>query len=169
MILLLIRHGLAETRDLNQLDQDRQLTDTGRRRLAEQAHYLVDFLANKSVQLISSPLVRAQQTAEIFTQNGLNQFTIKKFAATGNLNELKAEIKKQNTEVMVVVGHSPHLEEWTFHLTGEWLRIKKGAAVAIEIMDFQEMSGRVLWNYPLKEYDKLMKFTDDEDVVKQFK
>lgn len=169
MKILLIRHGLAEPRDLNKLDHDRQLTDIGRQQLAEQAHYLVSFLENKTVQLISSPLVRAQQTAAIFTLNGLNQFILKNFAATGNLNELQAEIKKRTAEVIVVVGHSPHLEEWAFHLTGERLKVKKGAAIAIEILDFQEISGRVLWNYPLKQYDQLMKFTEDQDLKLQFK
>lgn len=169
MNLLLIRHGIAESRENNKPDKERQLTDKGRRQLSRHARYLVDFLADKTVQLISSPLVRSQQTAEVFTEKGLGQYIVKDFAATGNFKELEDEVKKKNAEIMVVVGHSPHLEEWTYRLTGHWLKLKKGAVISIEILDFQEITGKILWSYPLKQYNEMKNITENQDSKTEFR
>ncbi len=64
--LYLIRHGIAEDRENYEDDTLRPLTDEGRKKTKQVAKRLYD-LGLRFDLLQTSPLVRAQQTAEIFT------------------------------------------------------------------------------------------------------
>lgn len=163
MKVLFIRHGKAEDRSDNKLDAERQLTAKGRQLLHEQASYLIDFLANQDVYFISSPLVRARQTAEIFTNCGLKQFQLKDYVASGCFKSLENDMANHNGEIIVVVGHSPTLEEWTYRLTGQWINLKKGSVVALEITDSATNTGKILWHYDLNEYSELTKLTENQE------
>ena len=169
MKVLFIRHGSAEDRSDDKPDAERQLTCKGSQLLYEQASYLIDFLANKDVYFISSPLVRARQTAEVFTNCGLKQFQLKDYVALGNFESLKIDIANHNGEIMVVVGHSPTLEEWTYGLTGQWVKLKKGSVVALEIRDSASNTGQILWRYDLKNYSELTKLTKKQDSKVNFR
>ncbi len=68
--LLLLRHGIAEERGGGRADEERALTDRGRRRTEAVARRLAD-LGLVVDRLLSSPLVRARQTAEIAVAAGL--------------------------------------------------------------------------------------------------
>jgi len=68
--LLLLRHGIAQEQCSEVADEDRALTDRGRRRTALVCRRLVD-LGCRCDQLISSPLIRARQTAELAVEAGL--------------------------------------------------------------------------------------------------
>ena len=68
--LLLLRHGIAEERGGGRPDAERALTDRGRRRTEAVARRLAD-LGLAVDRLLSSPLVRARQTAEIAVAAGL--------------------------------------------------------------------------------------------------
>lgn len=68
--LLLLRHGIAEERDPSRPDSERALTAAGRRRTQAVVERLVA-LGLHSERLVSSPLVRARQTAELAVAAGL--------------------------------------------------------------------------------------------------
>lgn len=68
--LLLLRHGIAEERCPERVDGERALTAVGRSRTRAVAERLVQ-LGLGCDQLVTSPLVRARQTAEIAVGVGL--------------------------------------------------------------------------------------------------
>ena len=68
--LLLLRHGIAEERSAGRPDGLRALTPAGRRRTTAVLERAVA-LGLKAERLVSSPLVRARQTAEIALSLGL--------------------------------------------------------------------------------------------------
>lgn len=68
--LLLLRHGIAEERIDGVDDAQRSLTPEGRERTAQQLQRLFD-LELRCDLVISSPLVRARQTAELVVDAGL--------------------------------------------------------------------------------------------------
>lgn len=68
--LLLLRHGIAEDRSDDRPDGQRALTPAGRRRTTAVLERVVA-IGLKADRLISSPLLRARQTAEIAMATGL--------------------------------------------------------------------------------------------------
>ena len=68
--LLLLRHGIAAERDPATPDGERALTPAGRRRTQAVVERLVA-LGLHSDRLVSSPLLRARQTAELAVAAGL--------------------------------------------------------------------------------------------------
>ena len=68
--LLLVRHGIAEERAEAADDAQRSLTPEGRERTIAQLRSLVELDLNCDL-VLSSPLVRARQTAELAVQVGL--------------------------------------------------------------------------------------------------
>ncbi|MDW7656278.1 MAG: histidine phosphatase family protein, partial [Bacillota bacterium] len=71
MHLILVRHGIAEDAGPGQPDADRRLTLQGKHRLSDAMPGLSRYLSGqKSIEIWSSPLSRAVETAEILA-NGL--------------------------------------------------------------------------------------------------
>ena len=67
MDLLIIRHGIAEARSSGGDDDSRRLTDDGRKKMRRGAKGLIRLLPELEA-LVSSPLVRARETAEIVAE-----------------------------------------------------------------------------------------------------
>jgi phosphohistidine phosphatase len=68
--LVLLRHGIAEERSPDRADAGRALTDQGRQRTRAVLRKALS-LGLQAERLVSSPLVRASQTAEIALAVGL--------------------------------------------------------------------------------------------------
>ena len=134
MNLYLLRHGLAVERGTPGYEDDatRQLTPKGRRQVREVAAAM-QAMELRFETILSSPLVRAHQTAEI-TAAGLK---LKKYLAFadelspgGPANKLVEKISelKSAPENILLVGHEPDLGELiSLLVTG-----KKGAGLALK-------------------------------------
>ncbi|MEA5389680.1 phosphohistidine phosphatase SixA [Cyanobium gracile UHCC 0139] len=68
--LLLLRHGIAEERHPDRVDAERELTTAGRTRTRAVLERAAS-LGLRADRLLSSPLARARQTAEIACEAGL--------------------------------------------------------------------------------------------------
>jgi phosphohistidine phosphatase len=116
MELYLIRHGLAQPLGNKNdfADEKRALTSQGRERMREVARGLRK-LAVKPELILTSPLVRATETAEIVADTvGVDKqmLLITANLAPGSVFEqLLAEIKDKRAESVVLVGHEPDLGE----------------------------------------------------------
>ena len=71
MELYFIRHGIAQEATSEIKDEQRSLTEQGRKKTRKVAQRLKDFDLNFRL-IATSPLVRAQQTAEILISTGLS-------------------------------------------------------------------------------------------------
>jgi phosphohistidine phosphatase len=111
MLVYLLRHGDAiQTASLN--DSERPLSDFGRK----QATVVGKFLQKSSVQIgaiISSPLVRAVETADIVRKAldvGRSETTEYLVPGTGK-TELFDFLNSMRVGSVLLVGHEPHLSQ----------------------------------------------------------
>ena len=117
-------------------DDLRPLTDKGRK----QSQRLGEFLAAHGVRpdvIVSSPLVRAQQTAEIVA--GVLDMTIKtdkRLGGSGGFgkHELWALLDETGAREVMFVGHDPDLSLLLAYLIdGAGISMKKGALATVDL------------------------------------
>ena len=111
MNLYLIRHSLAENLNYNLKDFDRALTKNGILILNKSIENWKYFL-NKIDVIVTSPLVRAVQTAEIISKAFLvEQKVIKEniFSPGSKTSDLIELLNVLNKDDVVIVGHQPDL------------------------------------------------------------
>jgi len=137
--LYLIRHGIAAERgDAWPDDTKRPLTDQGVRRLRGIAAGLVEIGVGFDVML-TSPLVRAKQTAEIIA-GGLDPHppivTTDSLSPGGTYASVVDELGKQaRRRRIALVGHEPGMGALAARLIGSRhsLEFKKGAVARIDL------------------------------------
>lgn len=138
MVLVVVRHAKAEERsEFSGNDRARPLTKDGIERMEFIAKHLRHLYPKIDV-LISSPLVRAQQTAEIIKR----EFGTKKIETTENLSpgfkhaELLKFLKSYEGEVLCIVGHEPDLGEFcSWLLSGNshsFVPLRKGGVCVVQ-------------------------------------
>ncbi len=153
MDLLFVRHGIAEEHSGHKPDEERSLTDEGRRktcRVAERLHTL-----DVRLELIlTSPLVRARQTAQILLEAKIAP-RIEVFAPLapgGTLDQLRDWLTERPAVGAIgLVGHQPGLGLWAEALiwgtARHGLEIKKAGVVRIELGQPQGQ-GQLQWFLP---------------------
>lgn len=160
--LYLIRHGVAAERgDEYPDDSKRPLTSHGISDLRKEARAL----ANLDVDfdhIISSPLVRTKQTAEVFAQALPSKPAVTysdSLAPAGApaavFQELAKHMRKQR---IAIVGHEPNIGELAARLIGARvpLQFKKGAICRIDFEVFPPKgSGTLRWFMPPRMLRKL--------------
>jgi phosphohistidine phosphatase len=120
MLLFVMRHGIAEDQSASGVDGDRALTLDGRHGVRRVAHALKTF-GEVPVRIVSSPLVRALQTAEL-TAAALDRPDAVAIARELALGGRTAKIARSvvlaaDTNVMLV-GHEPDLGDFVSELAG---------------------------------------------------
>lgn len=111
MNLYLIRHSIAENISIDKKDFDRELTSEGKSVIAKTSQAWKNYIDQLDI-VLSSPLTRAVQTAEIISSNlQTNQNLIKDNnlgtgSRTSDLIELLNSLEYEN---VAVVGHQPDL------------------------------------------------------------
>lgn len=144
MELYLIRHGIAGDRDPVKYpnDDERPLTDKGRAKTQEVAQRLAK-IGLRFDLILTSPLVRAYQTAEIL-QKALLCDRIEKFAALapgGDVRDwtnwwLESRYNKENS-CLALVGHQPDLGDWAEILVWgspkQKLVVKKAGVIGLNL------------------------------------
>jgi len=139
--LYLVRHGLAEARgDAWPDDTKRPLTADGMSRMRKAVRRLVRLGVSVEV-VLSSPLVRARQTAEIVA-GGLapspSLVTVDSLAPDGSYAAVVADLEKHARKARIaLVGHEPAMGELAARLIGSRhpIEFKKGAVCRIDIDD----------------------------------
>jgi phosphohistidine phosphatase len=114
MHLYLVRHAIAAEPDAKRWPDDRQrpLTKAGAHRFKRMAGPLVDLIkAGGSVdRLLTSPLVRARETATVLHKAGLPDAIEESVLAPGRTAaRVLAVLRAHDVRSVVVVGHEPDL------------------------------------------------------------
>ena len=118
-----MRHGPAEDHAESGLDADRPLSASGRERVRAVARCLVDSV-EAPWSIITSPLVRAVQTAEIValvTDLGARNGTVevrRGIAPGGDAIRLVHQLAADHRKRAMVVGHEPDLSALVDSLLG---------------------------------------------------
>ncbi len=142
MELYLIRHGIAAERTDYSHDEERPLTEQGRQKTTKVAQRLVE-VGSKFDLILTSPLVRAKETAEILKKIGLSQeiALFLPLSPNGNLQdwiEWYCQSHHNNdTSCLALVGHQPDLGDWAEILV--WgkakgkLELKKAGIIGLSL------------------------------------
>lgn len=149
MDLYFLRHGEADWPDWKKSDDERPLTKRGKKEMHEVAAFLKRIKA-KPALIVTSPLPRAAQTAEIAAEYLKVKCDEDKLLAPGfRRDELERLLKKYPEESLMLVGHEPDFSETISALTGGSLKLSK-AGVALVELDHSWRNGRLLWLFPPK-------------------
>jgi len=139
--LYLIRHGIAAERGIYANDNDRPLTSAGIQKTQQVARRLAD-LSLHFDHLLTSPLVRARQTANILHQQGLcsRLDQVDCLAPDGSLEVWLDWLAQQNTpDRIALVGHQPDLGWWAERLIWgqdrDALVLKKAGIIGVMLPD----------------------------------
>ncbi|HZI89244.1 MAG TPA: phosphohistidine phosphatase SixA [Candidatus Polarisedimenticolia bacterium] len=140
MELLIVRHAIAvEHGDpAYKRDEDRPLTPEGMHKFRLAARGLKEF-ADAPDRIVSSPLVRARQTAEILRDAIAPKLKIEyceDLVPSGDFARALQFLKGLGSEHVAIVGHEPHLSGFTSYLlVGEKSKagvvFKKGGAALV--------------------------------------
>lgn len=153
MQVVLLRHGIAGSRDERRWpdDSSRPLTSRGRERTAQAAAGLTRLVA--ITRILSSPLVRAHQSAEILREAADLSRPIETstpLSPGGSTAELLKRLRAlRANECVALVGHEPDLGRLAaalcFKAAGATLPLKKAGACIIDFIGHPERgAGRLL-------------------------
>jgi phosphohistidine phosphatase len=149
MLIYFLRHGEADWPDWEKPDDERPLTKRGKKEMHEVAAFLKRIKARPDL-IVTSPLPRAAQTAEIAAEHLKLKCCEDKLLALGfGRRELERLLKKYPEESLMIVGHEPDFTHTISQLTGASLKLSK-AGVALVELDRSWRSGRLLWLFPPK-------------------
>lgn len=151
MILYLVRHGIAvdRTDPKSPPEPERPLTAKGVQKSRQAALGLAD-LGVKPDVILTSPFVRAAQTAEIFAEAlGIPQDKIRACEAlkpAGNPADVLKDAVRLKAKEAMCFGHAPHLDQMIAQLAGArgmFTSLKKAGVACLE----QGTGGRweLLW------------------------
>ena len=139
--LYLVRHGLAEERgEAWPDDTKRPLTDEGISRMRKAARGLARLGVSVEV-VLTSPLVRARQTAEILAgalDPRPSLVNVDSLAPDGAYASVVADLEKHARKTrLALVGHEPMIGEFAARILGSRhpIEFKKGAVCRIDIDD----------------------------------
>jgi len=142
MQVYLLRHGVAEEGRVGSNDADRALTAYGRRKL-RQVLKMASEAGVAPTLILSSPLKRAMQTAQIARQvlGYKNDILRTKALAPGaGVHDVWEEIRVHQDEAsLLLVGHNPLFGELAAYLLGDAkieIDFKKGAIFRVDIENF---------------------------------
>jgi phosphohistidine phosphatase len=136
--VVFLRHGLAEERSADKPDAERTLTYEGHARMKEIGRGLEDVFP-KADALLSSPLVRATQTALWVAKayrGALHPETTEELAPERTAAELLAYVRSLDAVRPILVGHEPLLSSAAAALVGidsKSLDLKKGGCFGVRI------------------------------------
>jgi phosphohistidine phosphatase len=150
--LFLIRHGIAEERgDAWPDDNKRPLSEDGIERFQRSARGLARLDVWIDV-VLSSPLVRARQTADIVASAfdpRPSIITIESLAPEGSYASLLTDLEKHGRKTRIaLVGHEPNIGELGARLIGSRhsFEFKKGAVCRIDVDEIPPVSpGDLRW------------------------
>lgn len=143
MELYLIRHGIAAQREDYANDQERPLTHKGRQKTGKIAKQLRERGLRFDL-ILTSPLVRARETAAILQEAGLcsqvEEFT--SLAPDGDINAWVRWLEEHQHSAtgdrcLALVGHQPDLGNWAETLVWgnakEKLVLKKAGVIGLNL------------------------------------
>lgn len=150
--LYIIRHGIAADREKYHQDFDRPLTDIGHQKTQKVAQKLIDMNYHFDL-ILTSPLLRAKQTADILKKTGLSNYLEASIYLTpggdihGWLNWLE-NWQKTNHNSLAIIGHEPDLSHWAEMLIWGEIKnkivLKKAGIIGLTLPETENPIGKSL-------------------------
>ena len=154
MQLILFRHGIAADATGDMTDDERPLTDEGGKKTAQAARGLAQF-ADRPDVIVSSPKLRARQTAELAAGAFDRSVELDEVIADGSAAEIVEALAGRGGERLMAVGHEPTFSQVVEllccgQITGT-VKMKKAAAACLESQGrLQPGEAELQWLVPPK-------------------
>jgi phosphohistidine phosphatase len=149
MQLYFLRHGEADWPGWTKPDDERPLTDFGKKEVRQVAKFL-NRLKVKPDLIVTSPLPRALQTAEAAAEELKTKLRQDEALEPGfGISELSTVLKRHRSKVLMLVGHEPDFSSVISAVTGGFVKMSKAGVALIDI-DPETEKGRLLWLFPPK-------------------
>ena len=148
MLIVLIRHGIAEDASVGKKDVLRDLTPEGIEKFTSEVPGLLSLLrAQGDTQIWHSPTNRTTQTAEILhrsiPESALKE---KNFIAENDFNRLSETLKDSKLpEVLIIVGHEPGMSIWSRKIASVNIKFSKGSCAGFIVKDIDTLTGKLEW------------------------
>ena len=154
MQLYIVRHGIAIDRDDPKCpsEAERYLTEEGVEKTRQSAKGIAALEVHADL-MISSPYVRAMQTAEIFA--GALDYPKQKIRSTDSLLPgaepgafLRELAREKNASSVFCFGHAPHVDALLATSVGAQHHItsmKKAGVAFVELRRLSPPSGQLIW------------------------
>jgi phosphohistidine phosphatase len=154
MKLYFLRHGLADRSAWMGTDFERPLTEEGKERMMHEADCIRQLDLGLDA-ILSSPLVRAYQTAEIVADrmNMLDLLVVDEQLEPGFGPSDLAQILEgyPQADELMLVGHEPDFSETiSFLIGGGSIVCKKGSLARVDLIDAGPLAGELVWLIPPK-------------------
>ena len=144
-LLILVRHGKAQSRSLGLDDFERELTGAGRRALKAwlpKSARLLEAESARTFEFWASPSARTMQTAAIVAKvwrKRIADFPERPQALealwSGNMREVYTALAESRADAVVVCGHNPYIEMLCEELTGCAITFATGAVASLRVAD----------------------------------
>lgn len=163
MDLLILRHGDAGRSSLSPGDSKRSLTSEGRQEVVDLSNGILS-LKIKLDGVLTSPLLRAKQTAEIIAKSLKYKGEIKELDSLkpeGNRLEFYSALSKlKQDSTILVVGHEPYLSEMigeAISQSGCRINLKKAGMAKIRVTStLPKIKGELRWLLTPKHLKKIV-------------
>lgn len=153
MKVYFLRHGIAaDPEDWKGSDFDRPLTREGRERMQREAKTFAR-LSLPLDAIVTSPLVRAKETAEIAAESfKLRPVDDERLGPDFDVQRLGEIVRAHaGADSIMLVGHEPNMSETIGEIAGgARIDLKKGGVACVELSDAADLSGTLLWLIPPK-------------------
>jgi phosphohistidine phosphatase len=154
MRLFLVRHGMAEEKT-GGADAARALTPEGRAEV-EEVSGAIGAALEPPVEVLTSPYLRAEQTAEVLRERlkiGARLRTVEALLPEGGWDALRKAVEdaeRRGARCVVAVGHNPSISQMVADACspggGGRVRMVKGAAACLDIDDLRgRPAGELRW------------------------
>jgi phosphohistidine phosphatase len=149
MKLYFLRHGEADWPNWKKPDDQRPLTKRGKKEMREVGKFLTELKVRPDL-IVTSPLPRASQTAEIAADYLKANLRKDELLAPGfGMEQLRTVLKRHRAKILMLIGHEPDFTSIISGLTGASLKLSK-AGVALVDVDPESEAGKLLWLFPPK-------------------
>src|SRR5437016_13679175 len=126
MRLYFLRHGRADWTDWKKPDDERPLTEFGKKEMRQVAKFL-NRLKIQPDLIVTSPLPRASQTAKIAAEQLKTKLREDEALEPGfGISELRTVLKRHGSKILMLVGHAPDFTGVLFEFAGSPLYFYKG-------------------------------------------
>ena len=149
MRLYFLRHGRADWPEWTKPDDERPLTEFGKKEVRQVAKFLNRVKVRPDL-IVTSPLPRASQTAKIAAEQLKTKLRQDEALEPGfGMSELRTVLKRHGSKILMLVGHEPDFSSVISALTGACLKLSK-AGVALLDIDPESEEAKLLWLFPPK-------------------
>ncbi len=150
MKIYFLRHGQADWPDWTGPDDERPLTKKGKKEVRRVADFLADLKVEPEV-ILSSPLPRASQTAEIVADELDLRVTEDPLLGPGfDIDKLGQLLEHYRGQDVMLVGHEPGFSDTIRVLTGGNVKMAKSGLALVDLDDPNELRGQLVWLIPPK-------------------